>query len=314
MRLRPTAAIAALTTVLLIVAACSAGDETPSPGAESDAPPTGIESLAPPPLVRGPTSNDGIQAILATSDLGVGTHRFGFLLTSDKGFILAPEAQVSLRFDGADASADHEAVAENHVWPLGIRGLFTTDLTFDKPGPWSVDIAFEDADGSIKRAALAFDVPQQPNAPSPGDPAIASATRTLGDGGSVASLTTGSFQDPGFYRIPLAQAITNGRPTVFVVASPAFCTNATCGPILETLHEVQGEYQDRVNFVHADFFDNPGDIQDDLSNARVSPVAEEWGVSNAEWTFVIDGRGVVSHKFEGYVTFDELDAALSGVL
>ena len=216
-----------------------------------------------------------------------------------KGFILAPEAQVSLRFDGADASADHEAVAENHVWPLGIRGLFTTDLTFDKPGPWSVDIAFEDADGSIKRAALAFDVPQQPNAPSPGDPAIASATRTLGDGGSVASLTTGSFQDPGFYRIPLAQAITNGRPTVFVVASPAFCTNATCGPILETLHEVQGEYQDRVNFVHADFFDNPGDIQDDLSNARVSPVAEEWGVSNAEWTFVIDGRGVVSPQIRG---------------
>ena len=38
-------------------------------------------------LIKGPVSSNGIQVILATSDLMAGKNRVGFLLTSTDGFV-----------------------------------------------------------------------------------------------------------------------------------------------------------------------------------------------------------------------------------
>ncbi len=306
----------AMLTLALVVVACSGGGgpSSPSPEAPTDSL-AGIESLLPPPLVRGPISPDGLQAILATPDLGVGRHRVGFLLTSDVGFVITPSADLTLRYVGeGDDEVKARLTAKNHIWPFGVRGIYAARFTFDKPGPWALDIAIRDADGVVKRVKLPFEVAQEPSAPAQGSRAIPSATRTLADVASVADLSTGSLHDPDFYRIRLTEAIASGKPTVFVIASPAFCTNATCGPILETLQMVKDKYKAVANFVHADFFHNPSEIQGDLSTAKISRTASEWGVNDAEWTFVIDTSGAVSHKFEGYVTFEELEEALGEVL
>ena len=300
---------AGATVLLLAVAACSGGSATPTPETSAGGQDPGV---VPPPLVRGPVSEDGVQAILATPDLGTGTHRLGFLLTSDQGFVQRPSAELVLR--SPDGAVGAPIVARGHAWPLGIRTLYAADLTFDRAGEWTIDIAIEDEAGETRRAELAFQVPERPSAPAVGSRAPASRTKTLDDtGGDLSGLTTGSLRDPDFYRVSLSEAIVSGRPTVLVIASPAFCTNATCGPILEMLQTAKDRDGGEANFVHQDFFDNPSEIEGDLSNARVSQAAIDWGVKNAEWTFVIDGAGLVTHKFEGYVTLDELEAALAEV-
>ena len=90
------------TAILIVAAACSTGEDADrgstasgtsyqSPASFQAAP----EKATRPdrePLVYGPRSADGLQAILGTGDLGVGSNRFGFALTSPKGFVTGPTA------------------------------------------------------------------------------------------------------------------------------------------------------------------------------------------------------------------------------
>ena len=76
----------------------------------------------------------------------------------------------------------------------------------------------------------------------------------------------------------------------------------------------QGQVPGRDEFRAPDFFQNRGEIQDDLSNAKKSQTAAEQGVNDVEWSFAIGARGIVSQKFEGYATFEELKEALVEVL
>ena len=109
-----------------------------------------------------------------------------------------------------------------------------------------------------------------------------------------ASFSTGSLQDPELYQMAIAEAVKSGLPTVVVMASPAFCTNAVCGPQVQTLQELKDKYKGQANFIHVDIYDNPEEIQGDLSKARLSPTVVEWGLPSAEWSFVIDRQGIVS--------------------
>ncbi|MCH8910983.1 MAG: thioredoxin family protein, partial [Chloroflexi bacterium] len=95
-----------------------------------------------------------------------------------------------------------------------------------------------------------------------------------------------------------------------VFASPAFCTNAVCGPQVEVATELREEYGDRVDFVHVDLYSNPREIQGDLDKAMLSPLLEEWGLVSQEWTFIVDSDGIVTHRFENFAPKPELVEAL----
>ena len=268
------------------------------------------------PLIEGPVSPDGLQAVLGTGDLGVGTHRVGFVLTGPQGFVTTPALQVSSRYlgPGSDGEAAETATAEFHAWPYAGRGLYTTRLTFDRAGSWTIDIAIERPDGSVQTAELPFQVAKATSAPALGSPAVKSANRTIRDVDTLAELTTGSLQDPDLYQTTIADAVTSGMPTVVVMASPAFCTNAVCGPQLDVLQELKNAYSGLANFIHVDFYDNPREIQGDLEKARLSPTVREWRLPSIEWTYVIDAHGIVSARFEAFATFAEVEKALLQLL
>ena len=138
--------------------------------------------------------------------------------------------------------------------------------------------------------------------------------KQLKDVERLSQLTTGSMQDEDLYQVSIADAIQNGLPTVIVMASPAFCTNAVCGPQVEVLRDLKNEYPDQANFIHVDYYDNPEEIQGDLGRAILSPVAKEWNIPSTEWSFVIDRNGVISGRFEGFTPLEELRRALKMVL
>ena len=309
--------LGSIAVAALVLAGCSSGDPTaqaePAPGGDTNVSENpGRPDLE--PLIRGPVSDDGFQAILGTIDLGVGSHRVGFLVTSPQGVVDAPTAEVSVRRPARGALPLAFATALYNPWPLGERGLYATDIEFDEPGAYALDVDVEDRSGALRRVVLEFDVRDRPRAPDVGDPAPPSETKTLAQTGSFDDLTTGSTRDPDFYQLTLAEAVRNELPTVVVFASPAFCTNAVCGPQIDVLQELKNAHPGQANFVHVDFFDNPKETQDDLDAARLSPAVVEWSLPGIEWTFVIDREGVVASRFEAFVTFAELEAALGAVL
>ena len=268
-------------------------------------------------LNYGPKSAEGLQAILGTGDLGVGTNRFGFVMTSQTGFVTEPTVKLSTRFvadGGEESDVVQQATAHFQPWPYGNRGLYAGELDFDRAGTWRVEIEVVSQDGTPAVAELIVEVEESTSAPDIGDPAIRSVTRTLDDVGSLAELSTGSLQDEDLYRTTLASAIDSGTPTVVVFASPAFCTNAVCGPQVQVLQELKDLYRGKANFVHVDFYDNPHEIQGDLDKARISPAVTEWSLPSIEWTFVIDGSGTVTARFEGFATLSEVEAALKPLL
>ena len=310
MRPRLLAAAAALSAVLTLTAACS-GSSSGATGAEPSSRPDQVE------LIEGPISEDGIQIILGTPDVAVGTHRIAFVLQSRQSLVRAPSATVVSHHlaDGDGAGRRKETtLAVFRPWPYGTRGSYTTRLTFDEAGSWRIDVTVLDGSGDNRSAHLSFQVAGETEAPDVGAPAVPSENRTLADVDDIGELTTGSLRDPDLYRTTIADAVGSGIPTVIVMASPAFCINAVCGPQVEVLQQLKDKYGGRANFIHVDFYDNPDEIQGDLDRARISPTVLEWRLPSAEWSFVIGRDRKIAARFEAFATFDELVQALERVL
>ncbi|MDP6421605.1 MAG: hypothetical protein FI707_11845 [SAR202 cluster bacterium] len=316
-RLAALAIVAALLAVAAL--ACSADSES----TQTDPPPTAEATAVvkqrrvdQTPLIKGPVSEDGLQAIFATPDLGVGRNRFAFVLTSAERLSSAPVATVSSYYipvDGAAPELKQTALALFHPFPYVSRGLYATRLEFDRPGRWSIEASVPDEGEGPRSATLEFNVPESASAPALGSPAVRSDSKTNADVERPAQLATGSLHDPDLYRLTIAEAVDSGIPTVVVMASPAFCTNAVCGPQVEVLSQLKDEFRGQANFIHVDFYDNPEEIQGDLSRARLSPTVVEWNLPSGEWSFVIDRQGIVAGRFESFATLAELRTALKDV-
>ena len=304
----------AVGTMAILAAGCSSGEALPRETSVA----ASAAQLRPDlrPLIEGPVSPDGLKAILGTADLAVGDQRVGFVLTSPTGLIRAPAVTVASLFfpqGGPEAEERQRALALFHPWPLAARGLYTTTLSFDQPGRWGLDISVVSPDGPVRKVQIFYDVEEASSAPAVGSAGIRSRSKTIDDVESLTQLTTGSMHDPDLYQTTLAEAIDSGLPTVVVMASPAFCTNAVCGPQVEVLQTLKNEYLGRANFIHVDFYDNPEEIQGDLDLARLSPTVIEWGLPSNEWSFVLDRDGVISARFEAFATLDELRQAIERV-
>jgi hypothetical protein len=306
-----------LTSVAMI--ACGSPENSDSTQAENDAqqsqPTAGSAPLAP----LKPTwlaISEEIDLELATPDLGVGVQRFGVVLSDDRGLIKFPIVQLTADYfpDGYDAplveSLSVSAPARFYEFPFGTRGIHSTDLLFDRAGLWSVSAEIPRSDGSTAPVEVRFPVAEKAISVTVGQSAPASESRTLAGEGNIAKLTTGSHRDPGLYEHSIAEALNRDRPLLVVFASPAFCTNAVCGPQVEIASELREVYGDRVDFVHVDLYSNPHEIQGDLSLAMLTPVLKEWGLSSQEWTFIVDADGIITHRFENFAPKPELIEAL----
>lgn len=308
MRFRLLASAAVFLTVL--IAACS-GSSPDTTGTDLSPRPDEAE------LIEGLPSDDGIQIILGTPDVAVGTHRMAFVLQSEQDLVRAPYATVVSRHLSEGDAAGRMGETTQAVfrpWPYEIRGSYTTRLTFDAAGKWQIDVTVMDESGHSRSAHLSFQVGEVTKAPDLGEVAAPSENKTLADVEDIGELTTGSLRDPDLYRTTIADAIGSGMPTVIVMASPAFCINAVCGPQVEVLQQLKDKYRGRANFIHVDLYDNPDEIQGDLGRSRISPTVLEWRLPSAEWSFVIDRNRKIAARFESFATFDELDQALGRVL
>ena len=156
--------------------------------------------------------------------------------------------------------------------------------------------------------------------PAIGERPPLSQTKTLAEVEGVEFLTTDYNADEDLYRLTVAEAIESHRPAVVVFASPTFCTSPTCGPQVDTVKELKAAFQGQADFVHVEIYDEPQEIQGDLSRATVVPAVEDWGFTalphwlNESWVFIMNDEGFVEQRFEGYVTLTELEASLQSVL
>ena len=270
---------ASLTFAIFIIAglltACGPDESTPTTTSESPTP------VAPPEVE---TDWDGI---LGTTVLRPGTQRVAFLLTGARALVTVPEVEVSTFFVDESGSVDgpHETLtAHFNLWPYGTRGSYVTDVSFDKTGTWRLEITGEE-EGAPRKAIMDVEVTDGYNVVDIGQNAPASMNRTVTDGTPIEELTSSYETDPELYSTSIADALGQGRPTMVVFATPSFCTSATCGPQVETVSQLRRNYKGQAGFIHVEVYENPHEVQGDLTRARTSPIMDEWGLTSVpDWT------------------------------
>lgn len=257
-----------------------------------------------------------VETVLASTDLGVGTNRVVFALVDSKTGPLKPSKVEVSTFFITDSGAEGPKEVKKGIfreWPNIPGGLYTAQLNFDRPGSWGLNIVYSEENGPPQRQGVSIAVKEKSDTPLIGAPAPRSRSKTLRDVDKLEELTTALSPDPDLYRLNIAEAIDTGKPLVVVFSTPAFCETATCGPQLEVVQSLKDRFKGQANFVHVEVYDNPAEMQGDISKGRTSPILTEWNLPSEPWTFVVDGDGLVSAKFEGFATGAELEEALVGV-
>ncbi len=288
--------ITSLCAVILALIACASPEPTPTP----------------------PPASEALRLALASSDLAVGSNRVVFgVLDDETGPVRDADVVVSTFF--LPATGGQEGPVETvdavfRAWPVTPRGVFTTELSFDRAGEWGIGAVVTDAAGVERKASARVRVKEAPATPTLGTAAPRSVSKTLADVDGFEQITTDFEPDADFYGLTIAEALDTGKPLLLVFSTPAYCQTATCGPQLGVIKELKAEYADRMNFIHIEVYDNPHEIEGDLGRAVISPTAEEWGLPSEPWTFIVDGGGVIRAKFEAFTTREELESALSGIL
>ncbi len=256
----------------------------------------------------------GLQVVIASTDLAVGRERVALGILDGSGAIL-PDARVGIRWfflDGEEARPAGESEAIWYPSSLPGAGLYVTWFDFDRAGVWGAEIQI----GLPESSGLAEDPPPQrirfpvsleSAAPALGEPAPATRGRSLQTEADIGALTSDPDPDPDLYRLTVDEAVHSGRPTVLVFATPGFCQTRICGPVLEEIKALKADWQDRVDFVHVE-------VYQDFEPLTFADAMEDWGLSTEPWVFVIDAEGRVAARLEGSSTRAELEPILTRVV
>jgi len=287
----------------LLLAACG--------GSEDELPPIPVFRLDGGYPSHQSADND-LSVIFGTPDLAVGSHRIAFALSDTTGIIHLPTIELRAYPPPPASNDDLQRVTASFAeFPLGLRGVYLTNLNFDQPGEWHLETTIATTDRSTSSIRFPVTITDSTSAPDIGTTAPRSVSRTLDDVASLLDLSSGANPDPALYTTSIDAALDDGRPLVIVFASPGFCTNTLCGPAVEMLSELRARYPNQATYIHVDIYENPQQLrQGDIHLARRTPLLDEWGLNTDEWTFIIDADRRVIHRFESFAPLAELESAL----
>lgn len=189
------------------------------------------------------------------------------------------------------------------------RGIYVARITFPRQGVWQV---LAEAPGQEGFGVAEIPVGRQSQTPAPGEQAIAVPTPTVDDHRGVDPICT--RRPPcSMHRVSLDDALESGKPTVLIIATPAYCRSRLCGPEVDIVQDVAGDFGDRVGFVHAEVLpnDDPKTVE---RFAPLSPTAEAWKLVAEPATFFIGASGTIVERFVGPADRGEVRAAVQALL
>ena len=254
-----------------------------------------------------------LTPILAGSEMVVGQNRLPIGVVKSGTPINDPNLKLHLRFfylEGPETEqtkvrSEADAVYRGQGLPFG---LYVAYPTFDKAGTWGIEAQMSLAGGPPQASRFRIDVLEKPSTPAVGSPAIASKNLTQKDVRNVEQLTSDAKPDTDLYQMTIADAISAKKPFLVAFSTPGFCQTAVCGPNLEVIKKLKGELKGQVNFIHVEVYPYPFD--ESASQHKLVSTMTEWKLQSEPWTFLVDGQGIIQAKYEGGITFVEMEPAL----
>jgi len=118
------------------------------------------------------------------------------------------------------------------------------------------------------------------------------------------------------HSISLADALTNGKPTVACFATPLLCESRLCGPVLDEVILVAEKHGSKANVIHVEeFLPGPSLSPPAATLENQSPGFKAWGFTSEPWVIVIDRKGVIRGRLgPGPSVAPEIEAVLEPLL
>jgi hypothetical protein len=152
---------------------------------------------------------------------------------------------------------------------------------------------------------------------------VASRGPELPVGSTVPALHQAVLTDPGvtiamvdsgvppdtWHDQTIAGALAGHRPMVLFFGQPGFCPSKTCGPTVAILQQLCAQYCGQLSFQHIET-DFPASVAQDFNN----PAFRAFGLQTDPWVYFVNSSGVITDRFEGPVTLDQLQGAAQGTL
>jgi hypothetical protein len=185
-------------------------------------------------------------------------------------------------------------------------------LRFEVPRPGIYDLSIETglADVAASTLAVQFFDPAEVEIPLPGDRIAVPDTPTFDRPDGIDRLCT-RFEPCPFHTRSAAQVVDEGVPLALLVATPAFCSTAYCGPVLDTLLEsVAG--RDDLEVVHLEVYANTDDVGGNLldPNIRLAAPVVDLGLTFEPSLFLIGADGILVDRIDNVFDRSEADAAI----
>ena len=180
--------------------------------------------------------------------------------------------------------------------------FYVANTPFDTAGKWGVEIGVTQSSGDPVTIQAPFAVRQASQSPGFGSTPPASRNDTFATNPNTESLCSRSPACPLHDKV-IGDVLGKGRPLVVIFSTPAFCQTRFCGPVLEVLLAQAPQYEDRVDFVHIE-------IWQDFQLQKNRPAVDEWKLPGEPYTFFMDKTGKVVGKLESVFSGEELTSAL----
>ena len=220
------------------------------------------------------------------------------IVTTQSG-VKIPE---SLRFVVSDldgnALFEDDFVVQAHItdvpqpyWPLVV------DLK--EPGAYIISLSGFDAAGAAFQVKDASEVA----IPTVGSPLPPIDTPTTQNARGISPICTRKPEPCPLHDVNLRDALTMGKPVVYLLGTPAYCQTGTCTPALDTLLSAHESFGDRAIFIHAE-------VYTDTTATVSAPAVTAHKMTFEPALFITDATGKLVERLDAIFDSSEVLEAL----
>ena len=242
------------------------------------------------------------------STLLVGVNRISIaLLDGHANPVTAGHVSVNI-LDAAGASAESRPLED--IAPVyGEIPVYVGIADFPKAGQYDFVVSGTSSSGSSITGHAFVTVAASGPELAVGQHVPALHQAVLTDPGVTISMVDSGVPPDVWHDQTIAGALAAHKPMVLFFGQPGYCPSKTCGPTVAILKQLCATECSQFSFQHIET-DFPASANQVFNN----PAFRAFGLQTDPWVYFVNSAGVITDRFEGPITLDELQSGAAGTL
>lgn len=184
------------------------------------------------------------------------------------------------------------------------RGYYPVSFTPPKAGVYTARTTI-----SGRQVEASFQAAQKVPIPRAGQSMIVTDTPTVSDRRGVNPICTRTPACP-LHEVNLRDALSRGKPVALLMATPAYCQTAICGPVLDVLLSQRREFGDQIQMIHAEVYADGKAAAANIASATLAPTLQAYKLPFEPVLFLSRPDRTIAARIDTIFDEDELRSAL----